>query len=302
MPKATDLAKDKCFYTALDKLRPNIPWPGGKPQIPLGTNGQKIAGLVGTAYGYWLAHALLRQGQKRGEKIEGSLGIDRLLAYEELVAIDPETGKLHRLTGEKLLTKLMLHSKHLMDAPYRAQWISQEQIESLLFFAELEHGYRASIYWNPISLFIPPPEAHEELKKLMAVTELERFRDPIIVNPLFGHTGNKDTIYADGDVITGTTLVEVKSGIQHRWQITIRQLLIYWALNQLNDDPFEIKNIAAYYPRYKLWYQESISALLNSKQQSELIALVKSITDDRGPPKHKKRNPRKKSIKKRSYR
>ena len=307
MPTVSEILRNpdfKVFRAKLNELHSPVPWPGGNIKLPTETEGQKASGLVGTAYNCWLTLTLLEVGKERELHVEAMRGIDLFRAYGDRPYFDAE-GKVHRFSAAQIEAKLLLHSSVLKNALPRAPWLSDPEIESLLFYAELEHGFRSSGFeWERTSLFTISEQVPRELRKLMLHTNLLLFSGPPILNPVFGYHGDKNSINADGDLITGATLVEIKSGKKDGWQSTLRQLLLYWALNQLRSHSFKIDSLAAYYPRYELWYEIGMDEFCTKAQQKGLVDLVTAFVSRRKAPPAARKKPNKPRsvVKKRRFR
>ena len=290
MPTVSDMLRDKEFKefrTALDACRCPIKWPGKGLKIPPNDITPSASRLIGTAYNYWLTNCLLPLGNRRTECVLESRGVELLIARGEIHAFDIDSGRSFHLDAKETIALLERHQDCMAAAPHRMSWASHDNLSALLFYAELEHGYRGGFEWNPISIFVEPTNATKELRALMDCTNLSLFPDPVVPNPIFDYRGKKRSINADGDLITGTTLVEAKSGVTIAWQTTLRQLLTYWSLNQLQELPHKIDRLAAYYPRYGVWHVVELKELSTAIQQNQLVRLVRTLADGQKKPRKK---------------
>lgn len=95
-----------------------------------------------------------------------------------------------------------------------------------------------------------------DLQALIQASEKhsERFitKHEILCNPRFGMAVTALVDGADGDLIIGNTLIDIKTESEFRWKIgQSRQLIAYWILSCLS--PYftpEIKHLALWNPRY----------------------------------------------------
>ncbi|WP_435641123.1 hypothetical protein [Micavibrio aeruginosavorus] len=87
----------------------------------------------------------------------------------------------------------------------------------------------------------------QEIKKISEkLFSFFKDKDSLILRPEFSGCGKLDTCY--GDVITGDTLYEIKSGGRAFRSLDLRQLILYLSLNRLSGK-YEINNLALYNPR-----------------------------------------------------
>lgn len=91
------------------------------------------------------------------------------------------------------------------------------------------------------------------------------------MNPVFGARGVKGSIAADGDLIVGKCLVDLKTSGTLKLKDDLRQLLGYVALNSFIEHPFDLESVGVYYPRRDFYLNLSLNELMNSEQRERLV-------------------------------
>lgn len=123
------------------------------------------------------------------------------------------------------------------------------------------------------------PLAVREAKEL--ATRLDAFvrncgARTIQVKPLFPGCGWIDD--AEGDLLIGSTLVEVKAGERQFRAIDIRQLLSYCALNH-SARTYGISSVALLNPRFGIYFEEDLESLCEKVAGSSSASVLGAIVD-----------------------
>lgn len=209
-------------------------------------------GAVGTAYDYWFRCAL-----KNDPEIHTTL-----LGYRKCVLRYGDSPKVAKL--------LKRHSKSFSDFSNGSLSSEENLVEACLFIAKFETEYRSGY---PVETFDVKPQNIEELGRLADSTKLDLFRDKqVVLNPIFATQGSKLAILADGDIVLGDVLVDLKTSSQITLKDNLRQLIGYWILNLLRGSPLNINRLGVYYPRFDYFVDLSPSDLMTSDGQKAIAS------------------------------
>lgn len=103
----------------------------------------------------------------------------------------------------------------------------------------------------------------------------------VIVDPVFAGCGFINE--SNGDLISDTTLVEIKSGERNFSVIDLRQMLIYCTLNHFSQNSYKLEYIEFFNPRMGISFTEEIENFcqnLSALSSQELFTEIqKFITD-----------------------
>lgn len=107
-----------------------------------------------------------------------------------------------------------------------------------------------------------------KLKELVEYSLIELFKGKsnVVVNPVFGNS--RILVHADGDFILDNVLYEIKCTNQKNCTtMTIRQLMIYYMLNDLLKDEYKITKFGYYNPlrKQKVEFDIEIPELVKDK-------------------------------------
>ncbi|WP_054941699.1 hypothetical protein [Paenibacillus ihuae] len=133
--------------------------------------------------------------------------------------------------------------------------LTEEVINDSVILGQLEQFYRSGS-GDPANLLRTNSEDVYDLIALVQATarfsESFQDKDGILCNPRFGEAVTALVDGADGDLIVGDTLIDIKTESQFRWKIgQSRQLIAYWILSCLSPNfPSQIKRLAVWNPRY----------------------------------------------------
>ncbi len=218
------------------------------PTIGTGVN----FSLVGMAYDYWLRCEL---GRDDPNTFMNFLGYRYCV---ENYRHDPE-----------VMAQLTLHTKTFL-AVFEGGSVSREELfEACLFISVFETEYRGGV--APL-FFRAQSQDVQELSRIAGATNLSLFNcKEVVFNPIFGMCGSKMSIGADGDIVLGDVLVELKTAREIRLKANLRQLIGYWALNKLRAVSLEINRVGVYYPRFDFFAHYAISELMSSRQQVRVL-------------------------------
>lgn len=209
------------------------------------------AGGVGTAYDYWFRCAL-RSSQPG--LLESFIGYDHLMSWYGKHSKARKAWKIHASTFSKLRDGSLKGKDKLFAA--------------CLFIAKFEAEFRSGY---PVETFSVPRKDLNELKRIAGATDLERFRkESLVLNPVFSLKGSRLLIQGDGDIIVDGVLIDLKTSSILRLKENIRQLIGYWALNELSPKPHKIERLGVYYPRFGYYVEFMPSELMTNEQQGKI--------------------------------
>lgn len=224
-------------------------------------------GAVGTAYDYWLRCEIKRNDPDIYKTFIG---------YRECVEPDGPS---------RVIAKhLDRHVKALSEFLTGSLGLRKKLFEACLFLAKFETSYRSGY---PIMTLEVARQDVEELGRIAAGTNLESFMTGhVVLNPVVGVEGSKLTIGADGDVIVDGALIDLKTSSQLTLMGNLRQLIGYWALNELGGHPYEISRVGVYYPRFNYSVDFSPDDLMTPVEQSRVLNFFQSKLGKIKPSKH----------------
>ena len=229
--------------------------------------------LIGYAYEYWLQRALFPRSEITGN----------LIGYKSCI------NELSRnIKGVNDFLDYVYALNHARDI------YALKVLKACLYFAYYEMRYRA-----PFAVDLNGPRAPEkDLDYLEELTALARGTDRTLffsivkgvsypLKPFFDIEGSKGLMLGDGDVIVGDTLLDAKVTVNRKIRDGIRQLVGYWAMNQLiaeqdkNRDPWErspysINYLALYYPRFNTLLRYSIEDVLTRRNIRSILTVFRS--------------------------
>jgi hypothetical protein len=209
-------------------------------------------GAVGTAYDYWLRCKI----KKSNPDI-----YTNFLGYRECVSRYGDSPKVAKL--------LKRHTKSLTDFSKGTLSSNDSLFEACLFIAKFETEYRSGY---PVETFDVKPQNIEELKRIAEATKLDFFQNKeAVLNPIFAVKGSKLAIQADGDIVLGDVLLDLKTSSQITLKDNLRQLIGYWVLNSLRGSPINIQRLGVYYPRFNYFIDFSPSDLMAPDEQNTIV-------------------------------
>jgi hypothetical protein len=116
-----------------------------------------------------------------------------------------------------------------------------------------------------------------ELGRLASGTDLDRFKKPnLILHPMFCTEGSKLKIQADGDIVVDNVLIDLKTSQRIELKDNLRQLILYWTLNDLAYRNRRIDRLGVYYPRFNYSVDFSPSDLMSSSQYATIKTFISS--------------------------
>lgn len=208
-------------------------------------------GAVGTAYDYWLRCVL----RKSDPDIYTTF-----LGYRECVSRYGDSPKVSKL--------LKQHTKSLSDFSKGTLASNASLFEACLFVAKFETEYRSGY---PVETFDVKPQNIEELRCIAEATKIDLFLNKnTLLNPIFAVKGSKLAIQADGDIVLGDVLLDLKTSSQITLKDNLRQLIGYWVLNTLRGSPINIQRLGVYYPRFNYFIDFSPSDLMTPNEQNNI--------------------------------
>jgi len=99
---------------------------------------------------------------------------------------------------------------------------------------------------------------------------------PSVIGPIFDCAGADLKINADGDLIIGKTLLDIKTSSRLALKEDFRQLIGYYVLNGIAGKPFDIENIGIYYPRFDYFVERRINEFVSESDVTSMESLFKS--------------------------
>jgi hypothetical protein len=212
---------------------------------------------IGTAYDYWVRSQLV--------PIDKDL-IASFLGFQ--ICVDGHG-------DEKRTSKVLKRHVDAILASSSGNSESQEGLlKACLFLAKFEIEYRSSYPVESLEI-----AAHNvvELGRLASGTDLDRFKRPnLILHPMFCTEGSKLKIQADGDIVVDNVLIDLKTSQRIELKDNLRQLILYWTLNDLAYTDRRIDRLGVYYPRFNYSVDFSPSDLMSSSQYATIKTFISS--------------------------
>ena len=236
---------NECFCNPIKRTKTTLKFP---PTKNMGVD----FGTVGTAYDYWVRCYIIRSKKLDQNEINSFIGVKRCYKkYREA-----ETG------ANKYIECL---SNYVTGGNTSKKNVA----ESCLFFSKFEIEFRSGY---PIENFRVNENNIDELINIINVSSYSWLdKTGITLNPVFGVHGNKGAISADGDLIVGKCLVDLKTSGTLKIKDDLRQLLGYVALNNFIECPYTIESVGVYYPRRDFYLELPLSNLMNDEQKKRLV-------------------------------
>lgn len=236
---------NECFCNPIKRTKTTLKFPPTK-------NMDVDFGAVGTAYDYWVRCYIIRSNKFDPNEINSFIGVKRCSdKYKET-----ETG------ADK-------HVECLNNYVTGGNTSKKNVVESCLFFSKFEIEFRSGY---PIENFRVNESNINELINIIDVSSYSWLdKMEIILNPVFGVRGNSGAISADGDLIVGRCLVDLKTSGTLKLKDDLRQLLCYVALNNFIKCPHIIESVGVYYPRRDFYLELPLSDLMNGEQRERLV-------------------------------
>jgi len=247
----TRLLQDRSLRDALDAM---VVFPKRGTKAILLTPATQNAGIdfgaVGTAYDYCLRCAITRLNKSNHDVIKSF----QAFKYYAL-----------RYYGVPRVREQMEFHLNILDKYLDSDLVTTDDLfTACLFLAQFDSEYKSG---RPIETF--------EVKKIN-VTELERIVSgsnlkwligkSVVIGPIFDCIGTESGINADGDLIVGKTLLDIKTSSRLALKEDFRQLIGYYILNRITGKRFDIENIAVYYPRFDYFKEIRINELMSESQ------------------------------------
>lgn len=211
-------------------------------------------GAIGMAYDYWL-RCVVQPARK--DLLESFIG------YSVFLERYPKHAK-----AKKAWSKYAAVFSKPRDSDSQG---TADLFAACLFLAKFENEYRCSL---PVETFEVNQENVNELGRIANATDLARFkRQRLVTNPDFSLQGSKLLINGDGDLIVEETLIDLKTASSIELKGNIRQLIGYWALNELSPKPHKIERLGVYYPRFNYYVDFAPADLMTAEQQTVIKKL-----------------------------
>ena len=239
--------------------------------------------FLGVAYEIWVAFALTRQGRfpRRIETwhLHSAFAQDTHSAHIRVLITSDRSKDLYEpsvIRACLYIAALQTPTDPMSDTQLLAEYEIQRAVDDARYQQELERLARGT-----------------DLKKLMSLTRYEpsmrggrRPDDSIVwsekkslrvvsVSPIFTRRGARGAVLAEGDLVLGRTLVDIKCTARMDYRSAIRQLLVYYALNTLSDKPVDITQLGAYYPRYSKLILFEPRQIATQRQLTKLSTLLR---------------------------
>jgi len=254
-----------------------------KPARPGDAN---YAGLIGTAFDYWLRLWLL---QRHRSGPEGELVARLGFMCAELVCEDTKRAQQNACYIERRLAEAEERRRTCLSRS-KDEVLTTQVLRDCIFLASLDPLYRAPVtldkWRNPEADGDLLHDAMRELEALavLALSIPDRFGPPSLPlwpNPTFGE-GSRLVGGADADMVIGCTLWEIKSKAKFTFDgFTWAQLAGYWVLSQISDVPFEIERFAVYLARFGASLHLDLDVLKSKvdleKYKNDLVKLAKKL-------------------------
>ena len=214
-------------------------------------------GAIGTAYDYWIRCEIKRNSP---DILSTFLGYRYCLKNYARKKIVLNALNSHVVAFTQFFTGALTRRDSLLAA--------------CLFLAKFETEYRSGYAVDSLEV---SRDNVEELSRIVDATELDRFKkEHIVLNPSFSVIGSRLLIKADADIIVDGVIIDLKSGSKLTMKGNLRQLIGYWILNNLRDEPLEIRRLAVYYPRFKYYVDFLMSDLMSPAEEICISGFFKS--------------------------
>ncbi len=214
-------------------------------------------GGIGTAYDYWVRSQVVPINK---DLIESFLGFHVCV---ERHGNDKKTSKA-----------LKRHVDAILASSSSTPESQEGLLKACLFLAKFEIEYRSPYPVESLEI-----AAHNviELGRLASGTDLDRFKKPnLILNPIFCVEGSKSKIEADGDIVVDNVLIDLKTSNRIELKENLRQLIIYWTLNDLAYKGRQLDRLGVYYPRFNYSVDFSPSDLMSNSQLATIKTFIVS--------------------------
>jgi hypothetical protein len=130
-------------------------------------------------------------------------------------------------------------------------------INHCLALSKLDTEYRSGYPAEDDELLRNKPQDVQDIKNMISVLDLDIFKtsNRCILNPSFGK-GSKDVGGADGDILLGNSLIDIKTTLYLTFEPEyFRQLMGYYILNLRADNAIgTISHLGIYYARFGVLY------------------------------------------------
>ena len=165
---------------------------------------------------------------------------------------------------DKTTSKALKEQVNAILAAGRESGSQEDLLKACLFLAKFEIEYRSGYAVQSLDV---SSDNVNELARLASGTDLTRFKKPnLVLHPIFCAEGSKTKIQADGDIIVEGVLVDLKTSSRMDLKDNLRQLIGYWALNDLAYRGRQIDRVAVYYPRFDYFREFRPSDLMSDSQ------------------------------------
>lgn len=222
-------------------------------------------GAVGTAYDYCLRCAITRMNKGSHDIIKSFQAIKHYsIRYHGVLRVRKQMG-FHLDILEKYLDRSLITADELFKA--------------CLFLAKFDAEYKSGL---PIEQFDVKPQNVTELKRVVEGSNLKWLAGKSsVIGPLFDCAGTDLKINADGDLIIGKTLLDIKTSSRLALKEDFRQLIGYYVLNGIAGKPFDIEKIGIYYPRFDYFVERPINEFVSESDVTSIESLFKiKLGDD----------------------
>lgn len=247
----TRLFKQKGMSKRVENFFTN-PLPTGKAKLEIPPPRGVTPGLIGHAYDYYIkCHAVRLRGKKLNE-IESLLGVRAARSRFELAKGELANSFIAALTAVEDYVK----GKSV--EPY-------ELSKSLLLIGKLEIESRVGDAVGSYEILDVDIAEMMRLVEASQVTWLSNGDSTLAPN--FSYRGSKGTLEADGDLIVGDCLYEIKTTKLVPGKPVVRQLAAYYVLNGLKRKPYKIKEVGIYNVRHRLHAHFPANEVVSHSQQ-----------------------------------
>ena len=150
----------------------------------------------------------------------------------------------------------------------------QALYEACLFFAKFETEYRSGY---PVETYDVRQQNISELDGIESASSYSWIdSSDIVLNPLFSASRTKLFIKADGDLIVGDRLVELKTSSRLQLKGVLRQLVGYYILNKYREHPYAISSLGIFYPRFNYFVSFPVREVISVENEQRLIEFFKN--------------------------
>lgn len=217
-------------------------------------------GAVGTAYDYCLRCAITRMNKGSHDIIKSFQAIKYYsLRYHGVLRV-----------RKQMEFHLDILEKYLDRSPITAD----DLFQACLFLAKFDAEYKSG---RPIEQFDVKKQNVTELERIVNGSNLKWLvGKSLAIGPIFDCIGTELGIHADGDLIVGKTLLDVKTSSRIALKEDLRQLIGYYVLNRIAGKRFDIENIAVYYPRFDYFKEIPINEFISESQAVSLELIIRT--------------------------